>query len=281
MNVILPEKEKGTGKRKAIYIAILAVCTIAIGIAIYQFFADEKLEVILGIVQTEDEETEQLKAEFNNLFINRVLQLQNTYEISKINENEDLVYTEYSIEEKSENNYDLDVHIPCINIKSDITQKYNDEIKKSFKNPAIEIMQTKDRNIAYTVNYSATIENNILSLAILSTYKEGNNAQRTIVKTYNYDVKNNKQVNLNDYIQAKGIDKNSVETTIKKEIEKSQQEAEKLKELGYNIFSRDSKNSMYKLENTTEYFMNNGHLYIIYPYGNSNNTSEMDIVIIK
>lgn len=281
MNVILPEKEKGIGKRKAIYIAILAVCTIAIGIAIYQFFADERLEVILGIVQAEDEETEQLKAEFSNLFINRVLQLQNTYEISKINENEDLVYTEYSIEEKSENNYDLDVHIPCINIKSDITQKYNDEIKKSFKNPAIEIMQTKDRNIAYTVNYSATIENNILSLAILSTYKEGNNAQRTIMKTYNYDIKNNKQVELNDFIQAKGIDKNSVETTIKKEIEKSQQEAEKLKELGYNIFSRDSKSSIYKLENTTEYFMNNGHLYIIYPYGNSNNTSEMDIVIIK
>ena len=73
MNVTLPEKEKGTGKRKVIYGIILTVCVIAIGLAIYQFFADEKLEVILGLVKSEDEETELLKSEFNNIFTNRII----------------------------------------------------------------------------------------------------------------------------------------------------------------------------------------------------------------
>ena len=67
MNVTLPEREKGLKKRVIIYTAILTVCVISIGIAIYQFFADEKLEVILGITETEDEEIDELKSEFNRI----------------------------------------------------------------------------------------------------------------------------------------------------------------------------------------------------------------------
>ena len=36
------------------------------------------------------------------------------------------------------------------------------------------------------------MKNHILSIAIRSILKEGNNAQRTIIQTYNYDFKNNK-----------------------------------------------------------------------------------------
>jgi len=119
-----------------------------------------------------------------------------------------------------------------------------------------------------------------LSVAILSNFKEGDNAQRTIIKTYNYDLKNNKEVKLKDLIALKNLDESKVQEKIKSEISKAQENANKLADLGYNIFSRDVNNSMYKIENTTEYFMKNGKLYIIYPYGNKNKTSEMDLVII-
>ncbi|MBR3249831.1 MAG: hypothetical protein IKF83_03955 [Clostridia bacterium] len=280
MNVTLPEKEKGTGKRKVIYGIILTVCVIAIGLAIYQFFADEKLEVILGLVKSEDEETELLKSEFNNIFTNRIINSQNVSANQKLNENEELIYTEYEVQEKSINNYDININIPYINLKNDLAQQYNDDIKKIFNNPTTEILQTTDRNISYTVNYIASVENNILSLAILSTFKEGDNAQRVMARTYNYDLINNKEIKLKDYIATKEIEKNVVESKIKKEVETAQEQSQKLRELGYNIYSRNSTDSIYKIENTTEFFSYNGHLYILYPYGNNNKTSEMDIVII-
>ena len=53
-----------------------------------------------------------------------------------------------------------------------------------------------------------------------------------------------------------------------------------MKELGYDIYSRNLKDEIYKVENTSNYFWYEEHLYLIYAYGNNNNTSEMDIVII-
>ena len=38
---------------------------------------------------------------------------------------------------------------------------------------------------------------------------------------------------------------------------------------------------MYKIENSTEFFVKNKNLYIIYAYGNDSNTSEYDIIVIK
>ena len=53
------------------------------------------------------------------------------------------------------------------------------------------------------------------------------------------------------------------------------------KELGYNKYLRNVNDSMYKIENTKVYFLGeNKALYIIYPYGNSNYTSELDLLVI-
>ena len=268
MNVQLPEKEKGTNKRITIYVVIIALCVIAVAVAMYQFFADEKLEVVLGLVKSNEEETEQLKSEFDSLF-------NNTLSYDK-----NIVYTGYSKQEKSVNNYDVNINIPYINIDTDIVKSYNNEINTIFRANAEEILKMEDRNIIFNVNYMASVENNILSVAILSNFKEGDNAQRTIIKTYNYDLKNNKEVKLKDLIALNNLDESKVQEKIKSEISKAQENANKLADLGYNIFSRDVNNSMYKIENTTEYFMKNGKLYIIYPYGNKNKTSEMDLVII-
>ena len=282
MNVVLPEKPKILNRRNVTYMTVLVLCAVAIAIAMYQFFSEEKLGVILGISKVENEEINELKLNFNNLFtnelkINQKTEIQN---IKKDNSDKELVYTDYSKVEKSINNYELNVNIPQINIDNNIAKKYNNEIKRTFEKTSEDIMQTQEKNIVYTVNYMANIENNILSVVILSTFKEQNNVQRTIAKTYNYDIKNNKEVTINEFMKLKYLDKKTLNEAISDEIKKAQEQTEQLEELGYNIFSRNVTDEMYKIENISNFFMYEGYLYIIYAYGNANNTSEMDIVII-
>ena len=62
--------------------------------------------------------------------------------------------------------------------------------------------------------------------------------------------------------------------------QKEQKKSEDLIKLGYNVFSRDTKSDIYKIENITEYFVYNNNIYIIFAYGNDRMTSEKDIVII-
>jgi len=123
-------------------------------------------------------------------------------------------------------------------------------------------------------------ENNILSIAIRSILKEGNNAQRTIIQTYNYDFKNNKEITLEKVLEIKGIEEKYVENKVENKIKQEQAKAKELDELGYHIFQRDHTNKMYKVKNTTEFFIGqDGFLYLIYAYGNDNYTSELDLVI--
>jgi len=81
-------------------------------------------------------------------------------------------------------------------------------------------------------------------------------------------------------LEAKGLNEKDVENKIAEKIKLEQAKVEELKKLGYNIFERDYKNDMYKVENTTEFFIGqDGFLYLIYAYGNENYTSELDLVI--
>ena len=74
--------------------------------------------------------------------------------------------------------------------------------------------------------------------------------------------------------------KNEVQNKINTDIQKEQKKTEDLIKLGYNVFSRDTKSDIYKIENITEYFVYNNNIYIIFAYGNDKMTSEKDIVII-
>lgn len=281
MNVTLPEKHEKDLKRLVIYVVLIIICIAAIGVAVYQFFADEKLGVILGVTNsTTEEEYEKLKSEFDKIFTNGMNQDAESNDIKKIDDDKNLVYTNYEKTENSLNNYDINVHIPYINIENDTIKKYNEEIANIFKTKAENSLQTKNRNIIYTVEYGVGVTDNILSLIIRSNLKEGNNAQRVIVQTYNYDLLNNKEITLNDMLEIKGIEKDEAQTKINTEIEKVQGQVEELGKLGYNVFSRDNTNGVYKIENTTEFFTYNNNLYLIYAYGNQNLTSEMDLVIL-
>ena len=112
--------------------------------------------------------------------------------------------------------------------------------------------------------------------------EEGTNPQRDIVQTYNYDLINQKEYTIDDILQAKGITKKIANQKVKEEIKDAQQKSESLQKItGASTYTRDYTSDMYSINNVTEYFMGKDNaLYIIYAYGNENNTNEMDVVIM-
>ena len=71
-----------------------------------------------------------------------------------------------------------------------------------------------------------------------------------------------------------------VQERVKNEIGIAQKKVEDLKNLGYNIYSRDIARDIYQVENSGEFYLNNNTLYIIYAYGNETFTSEMDLIVL-
>ena len=126
----------------------------------------------------------------------------------------------------------------------------------------------------------AYVNTNILSLVIRSTLKEGNNPQRVIIQTYNYNLSTNEEMTLEEILEIKGLNKQNVESVISSQIKIANEEADRLKRLGYNVYTRDLTSSIYKIDNTDNYILGpNNKLYVIYPYGNANNTDEMDVIV--
>lgn len=276
------KKEKLPKKARIIYAITIIICAIAIALAIYRqfFYQEDYSKNIVPNLNEEDSNT--LKNKFEDLFINdiEIGNSSQTGSIKKINDDKKIIYRVFEGEKIIENSYNIQVHIPTINIDSEIIKKYNEEINNEFVQKVRDILDTKNKNIIYTVEYVATLENNILSLMIRSDYKEGNNPQKVVIKTYNYDIIEDKELTLQELLQRKNRDLNEVQNTIKQEIEVEQKKAEDLKNLGYNIFSRDINSDMYKIENTDQFFVVEDRIYIIYPYGNTMQTNEVDLVIL-
>ena len=268
-----------------IYILIIVICIVAIGVAIYtQFFKDEKLGVIIGITdEEEDEEYNNLKENFFNIFDNSLNIIeQYNGKLNKIKKEDDVIIIAYNNQEQTEK-YTLNLNIPYFNINSEVAKKINSEIKTTFKDKSVSVISSKSKdNIIYNVKYKAYEYNNILSLIILSELKEGNSNQRIIIQAYNYNLAENKEVTVKELLELKQIDTNFANNKIKQEIDASQEQNIKLLELGYNTNVRDSKSNTYKIENAEEVFIGEkGYLYVVYPYGNNEFTSEMDVVIFK
>ena len=287
MNITLPEKNRLKKKQIIIYTSIIIVCIICLITAFYiQFYARVNFGELLGITEKKEfgnkteEEIETLKTDFNKIFNNNITNDEGNNDNKKTDENQKLVYTQYEKKETKANNYDLEIHIPHINIKSEIVDKYNKEIEDVFVNKAKNVMQSENKNIIYTVEYVADVQDDILSVMIRSNLKEGSNAQRVIIQTYNYDLRNNKEITLGEILKIERLDENTVQSKIKSEVQTEQKKAQDLKSLGYNIYSRDVNSDIYSIEKSTEFYFADDVLYIIYAYGNEAATSEMYIVIL-
>mgnify|MGYP005774816275 FL=1 len=285
MNVTLPKKEKTDIKAVIIYtISIISCIIAAIVVAISQYLGTDELERILSVggsnMTQEDIDEQILISGFDNIFNNQLEQYNLNIDINKKDEEKEIIYTGYENQESKENDYDLDLHIPYINIDDEKIENMNNDIKETFENKAENVLQSEKQNVIYTVQYEATIENDILSLIIKSNLKQSTSAQRLIIRTYNYDLKNKKEITLQELINKNGLNENDVQNKIKQEIENEQKKVEDLKSLGYEIFERDLESEIYNIENSDEFFIKDGKIYIIYPYGNNDLTSEMDLVII-
>ena len=269
-------------RMKIIYIVLICICALAISVAIgTQILGNDVVDNIFGlnkITKRTEEEEAVLKVNFESLLDNTLLDKGN-YTVQKNNQDKEIIYTEYSKQEKKDN-HELDVNLPYINIKNEEVNKFNKEIKNTFEGKAEEVSQNTDENILYTVKYKASIKENILSLIIYSDLKQSSSAQRVIVQTFNYDLSQNKTLTFEDAINEFKLKKNEVQTKINTDIQNEENKSEELIKLGYNVFSRDTKSDIYKVENISEYFIYNNNIYVIFAYGNDKMTSEKDIVII-
>ncbi len=270
--------------RHIVYIFIIIISLIAVGVAVYmQFFKDEELGLIFGITKEDDADYKKLKENFLNIFDN-TLNVNEAYSgtIKKIKEDSDIIVVAFNTQEQKDN-YTVDIKIPYFNIDSEFARQQNKQIKEIFKDKSENVLSSNSKtNIIYNVKYKAYEQNDILSLVILSELKEGDSSERIIIQTYNYNLKTNKEVTIDDIIKQKNIDENTANSKIKDEINQAQEQNIKLNELGYNVNIRDANSDTYKIKNAKEFFIGqDGYVYIIYPYGNDEFTSEMDIVIFR
>ncbi len=272
---------------KILYILIGALCFIAIIVGIYAQFLAKEDTILPPLNQNSKEEiqktAEEIKAQFTNLFTN-VLNGgdYDTSNINKIAPDKDIVYSAYDINEKKEN-YEINVHLPVINIKGDVPTSFNNITQTIFANKAADILNNKSNSkVIYQINYVAYINGDILSLIIEGTLKEENKPQRLIVQTYNYNMKTEKKEEIIDVLSQKNLIQSEVQNKINDTITKEKEKAEVLVQSGYTVYNRNLDNNMYKLENISHYFLGpNGDLYIIFAYGNNDYTSEMDIVLFE
>lgn len=206
---------------------------------------------------------------------------------NKIDNMKELVYTSYELNEVFEGKYEVRTNIPVININHQNAINIDKQISSIFHNKVNSILAESKKEGAgkalYTVSYSAYLNQNILSLVIKAALKEGDNPQRLIIQTYNYNLSTNQEVTLSEMLGIKGVSKEAAETKIKEEVEEAIKYTESLSSLGYDqYYERDINSDIYKLEKSNNYFIGpNESIYIIYAYGNASFTTESDVVYIK
>ena len=284
------ENSKLSHRMWILYLVIFLVCTIGIGVAMYmQFFKDENLGAVVGITSQDSKDEEKyymLQEEFNTIFTNDIENLQNEeINIQKLNNNFDLVVTAFHYE-KNEENTKINVNIPYLNINNNAAKEFNQIIRGLYKEQSETLMnQVSNIGIIYTVEYKAYIQNNILSLAIRCGFKEGNKSQKVVVQTFNYDLKQNREVALEEILKIKNITTEEANTIIKNKIKYIQEQNNALVEAltedqKVSLYERDYNSEIYNISNSKQYlYGKDGLLYIIYAYGNDSDTNEMDIII--
>ena len=275
---------------KVLYILISVFCVFAILAGIYAQFIDADyggLDLAAEDANKIAEEKSQveIKDEFDQLFTNTInLGNFDTTGISKINGEKDIVYTVYEKLEITDN-YEVDIHIPIINVRSDVATRLNQNTQTIFVNKANDVLQNTDASnkAIYSIDYTACVNGNILSLVIMSTLKESTAAQRIIVQTYNYNLSTNTEASLIDLLTMKQLNRDEVDSKIMEVVTQADEEDRALQNMGYSqVYMRDLTSDIYTVENAGGYFLGpDNTLYIVYAYGNGEFTSKMDIILFE
>lgn len=278
--------------RFAIYTAIIVVCFVSVILAIYDavFLKEEPDNTIIipaagnqtGAEENPEEPDETMEvrvANFKMLFTNQIYK--GNYDVSnieKIDQAQDIIYTAAELQD-TKDLYEINLKIPIININNEITQRFNQNTQEIFADRANKILQGTTEKTIFDVEYVAYLNGDILSLVIMSTLKEGEQPQRVIVQTYNYNVRTKAEVTAEEMLTSLHYDINTVNDEIKREIKQVSEEAAALQQSGYEGYNRNPEDNRYQVKNAKTYFMGeNGAVYLVYAYGNNDVTSEMDII---
>jgi hypothetical protein len=252
---------------------VIFICAISIAIAIYgQITSSQgnKKEV------EENSNYEELEDNFDEIFTNSI----NKEVTAKQNLNYDeIIYCAYNTE-KSDKNYNINAKMPLFKINNEVTKTINEEIYNTFAKTIADIVLNSKNQVTFNLDYVVYVNSDILSLVIRCTYKNGNNPQRKIIQTYNYNLENNKLVNIEEILAYKNLNKEEVEHKVLEKIKQENIENKNFAQQGYNVFTRNENDEIYKIGNTPNFFLGkNNYLYLVYAYGNDNYTSELDLVI--
>lgn len=277
-------------KRYIMYILITIVCVISLCIGIYAqiFYKDSDTDKLMIGVKTETtgkiEKEDDIKDDFNNIFENKLVYAAGSVSNKAVRRDmgKDLIYTINQVSKTEKGKYEMNINIPTVNIVSEVAEKINTQIEQIFLSKATEILTSNSQNyVIYNVNYIGYVNSNIMSLAIKATLKEGNNPQRAIFMTYNYDLNTGKIVTLNEMLAYRNISSDTLQNKINKEIQEIAKKTEDLKNIGYTVYTRTPSDTIYKVSNTTTFFMGkDAYIYVLYAYGNNHHTSEVDVIII-
>lgn len=271
--------------RKIMIIIVAVICIAALGFGIFYEVFKDNIKVNQGNNNATNDPVVTEAKEFDDLFDSKMnYQGYSVEDKVKLDQTKELVYTNYTLTEIYENKYDIKVNIPYININSEKVANINKEINAIFQEKVNSIIANKDKGTAmsiYTVDYTAYLNQNILSVIIKSTIREGGNVQRLIIKAYTYNLSTNEIIPLSNMLEIQSKDTQTVENDIRKVIQESISYTDNLAAIGYTVYERDINSTIYKVENSNNYFLGpNNTIYIIYAYGNSSFTSEKDIVVL-
>ena len=271
--------------RYCIYALIVAFCIIAIIVGVNaQFFStkenDEIPDINISNVVSVDEEVD-ISNKFMQLFDNKLPQFKEYDNVKKMDLNKNYVYI-YSenpqlpngpYTKKLDGKYDIVAYLPVFNINSEVTNNFNNITMNYFVKMMNDVITNSVANTSLTISFTANVNDNILSVAIIAKLKEGDKPQKIMIQGYNYDLINNKEIKVADVLTKNKVDVATANSKIEKVIKKADN----------TLYKRELTNPIYSIDKVTNFILGrNGELYIIYAYGNQANvyTSEMDIVQI-
>ena len=269
-------------KKVVFFVAILLICVVALFVAIYiQFFyqyADTD-PFMTGFVSSEktQEEITNIKKKKKKLFQNSLL----IDESQKESVDSKIIKSGYQFKKEDESFYTIDVEVPSITKVSQVATDVNTEIYNDFYSKVMSYSTQTSQHIYYTVKYQAFYKDNYLSIVIKSSLKEGNSPERVVVKAYVYDTNTDQLVSINEMLEHTNISAKKVQNAIDKEIKAADNRSKILSVEFEGVYSRDVESDDYKVENAKNFFLTDeGNLYIVYTYGDTEDTNEIDVIIV-
>lgn len=254
-------------KKILIIVLILAFLVVSLVATILILNHKEQEEI-----QKQEEAIINAEENFKKLFLN--------LEYTK-NEN-DAVTLSYQMEKTEQGKYDVNVNVPLLNIETDVASMVNDEINNLFGRKLLDVVKESTIHTKYSVDYIPYANNDVISLIIKATLKEGSNPQRLIVQTYNYSLTENKLLSLEETIDLKNLNKSEIQTQITNYIREKSANTDMNLAQEYNLYIRDVRSEEYLIENVKNYYIGkDGNLYIVFAYGNNNFTETVDVIIVK